>query len=70
MSDEVFATCSMCKKRVLYGATFFRCSVTACNAGKFKLIFCSAACFQKHLPTARHRNASIIQETAARAALP
>lgn len=35
--------------------------MSACNAGRFKLRFCSVACFEKHVPTARHRGASCIE---------
>jgi len=68
MPDDVFAVCCMCRKKILFGERFYRCSVTACNSGKLKLIFCSEGCFNAHLPTARHRNASFIEGTAARTA--
>jgi hypothetical protein len=65
MPDDTFAVCCMCKKKIAVGAKYFRCSVTACNTGKFKLMFCSVGCWDAHLPTARHRNASAVEETAA-----
>jgi hypothetical protein len=43
---------------------FYRCSVSSCNSGRVKLMFCGIACWDAHLPTARHRNASAIEETA------
>jgi hypothetical protein len=52
--------CAMCKVRLADDR--FRCSVTACNAGRAKLLFCSVACFERHIPTARHRNAAPIAE--------
>jgi hypothetical protein len=70
MANDTFAVCCMCRKKIAYGATFYRCSVTACNSGKLKLIFCSTGCFTGHLPTARHRNASFVEATAARAVTP
>jgi LSD1 subclass zinc finger protein len=66
MPADQFAVCSMCRKPIAFGAKYFRCSVTACNAGRMKLVFCSAGCWDAHLPTARHRSASAIEETAAR----
>ena len=60
-----FAVCSMCRKPIAFGAKYLRCSVTACNAGRMKLVFCTPACWDAHLPTARHRSASYIEETAA-----
>jgi hypothetical protein len=55
----------MCRKKIAVGEKYFRCSVTACNTGRLKLYFCSVACWDAHLPTARHRNASAVEETAA-----
>jgi len=69
MPDDVFAVCCMCRKKITFGSTFYR-SVTACNSGKLKLIFCSTGCFDAHLPTARHRNASFVEGTAARTVTP
>ena len=54
----------MCRKSIAMGAKYFRCSVTACNAGRMKLVFCTAACWDAHLPTARHRSASYLEELA------
>jgi hypothetical protein len=68
MPDLLFAVCSMCRKKILVHATYYRCSVTACNAGRLKLVFCTPACWDAHLPTARHRNASYIEEKAVRSA--
>ncbi len=65
-SGAVFASCSMCRKPIAPGARYCRCSVTACNTGRIKLYFCSEGCWDAHLPTARHRNASCIEETAPR----
>jgi len=64
MPAEFFGACSMCRKKIPFGVKYVRCSVTACNSGRMKLVFCSAACWDAHIPTARHRNASYIEETA------
>jgi hypothetical protein len=61
---ETFAVCSMCRKPIPMGARYQRCSVSTCNSGRIKLAFCSVACWDAHLPTARHRNASAIEEVA------
>jgi hypothetical protein len=63
---EVFAVCSMCRKPISVGAKYYRCSVSTCNSGRIKLAFCTVGCWDAHLPTARHRNASAIEETAQR----
>ncbi len=70
MPDDTYAVCCMCKTKILYGTRYYRCSVTACNAGRMKLVFCSPACWNAHLPTARLRNASCVEGLAARAANP
>ncbi len=59
-----FAVCSMCRKPIQLGAKYWRCSVSTCNSGRIKLMFCSVACWDAHLPTARHRNASALEEIA------
>ena len=61
---EVFGVCSMCRKQILMGQRYYRCSVSTCNAGRVKFYFCSIACWDAHLPTARHRSASAIEEQA------
>jgi len=61
-----FGKCSMCRKKIDFGAKYFRCSVTACNTGRVKLLFCSVPCWDAHLPTARHRNAAAVEDLAKR----
>jgi hypothetical protein len=60
----VFAPCAMCKKPIEMGTKYYRCSVSTCNSGRTKLSFCSVSCWDAHLPTARHRDAGAIEETA------
>jgi hypothetical protein len=50
-------TCSSCKKEIALGATYFACSVSTCNRARLALYFCSVACWDAHLPEARHREA-------------
>lgn len=61
---DPFAVCSMCRKPIAMYGKFFRCSVATCNSGRIKLVFCGIGCWDAHLPTARHRNASALEETA------
>jgi hypothetical protein len=56
------AVCATCRAAIAPHEVRYRCSVSACNAGRFKLRFCSVACFEKHIPTARHRGASCVEE--------
>jgi hypothetical protein len=58
--------CSMCRKPIAVGSKVIRCSVSTCNSGKIKLVFCSPACWDSHLPDARHRSAYFVEEIARR----
>ena len=58
--------CSMCRKPIRVGAKLIRCSVSTCNSGRVKLVFCSPSCWDSHLPGARHRDAYFVEEIAAR----
>lgn len=53
--------CSTCRAPIEEGTTYYRCSVSSCNSGRMKLRFCSAACWDAHIPTARHRNAACVE---------
>ena len=64
MPGDAFAVCSMCRKPLHLGDKVWRCSISTCNSGKVKLVFCSIGCWDAHLPTARHRNAAAIEEIA------
>ena len=60
-----FAVCSMCRKPIQLGAKYWRCSVSTCNSGRIKLMFCSVACWDAHLPTAQSDNSPIHERTTA-----
>jgi hypothetical protein len=64
MKEEHFALCSSCRTPIRPGQRYFRCSVSTCNLGELCLRFCSEACWQDHVPTARHRRAECIEERA------
>jgi len=59
-----FAKCCMCGKEIRKGEKYYKCTVSACNSGRLKLIFCSPGCWDAHLPTARHRKAACTEHTA------
>src|SRR5690606_19354406 len=62
MSPGALQTCcSICREVIAAERSRFRCSVSSCNAGRLKLVFCSPGCFEAHIPTARHKNASAIE---------
>src|SRR5262249_11723459 len=49
--------CSSCKKPIGLGATYWACSVSTCNRARLARYFGSGACWDAHLPEARHREA-------------
>ena len=57
LSESSWCRCSMCKAAIGFEAQYFTCSVSTCNRKRTGLFFCSLACFEAHLPTARHRDA-------------
>lgn len=54
--DDIWRNCNICKTGIAFGVEYFVCSVSTCNRKRTGLIFCSLACFEAHLPTARHRD--------------
>jgi hypothetical protein len=62
--DGTWKHCNICKAPMAFGAEYFVCSVSTCNRKRTGLLFCSLACFEAHLPTARHRDAWAERERA------
>src|SRR5262245_10457287 len=56
--------CSACKKQIGFGARYYACSVSTCNAQRTGYVFCSVPCFEVHLPGARHKDAAAVEEHA------
>ncbi len=54
---DYFRVCSTCKKPIAFEARYYRCSVSTCNRPRLALYFCSVACWDAHVPEARHRDA-------------
>lgn len=54
--------CATCRKLIPPGTAAIRCTVASCNTGRMKLRFCSIVCWEKHVPTARHRKANYVVE--------
>lgn len=54
--------CATCRKLIPPGTNAIRCTVASCNTGRMKLRFCSVTCWEKHVPTARHRKAAYVVE--------
>ncbi len=54
---ETWLLCSACRTPIGFGSKFFQCSVSTCNRARMRLVFCSVACWDSHVATARHRDA-------------
>ena len=54
--------CATCRKLIPPGTSAIRCTVASCNTGRLKLRFCTVTCWEKHVPTARHRKANYVVE--------
>lgn len=66
--QNFWKNCSPCKKPIPYGAKYYQCSVSTCNGQRTGYVFCSVACFERHLPGARHRDAAAIESFAPKSA--
>lgn len=56
--------CSTCKTSIPLGGKYYVCSVSTCNNKRTGYQFCSVACFDQHIPGARHKSAGAIEEKA------
>src|SRR5262245_20442264 len=64
MTETTWKICSICKRPITFETRYFACSVSTCNRKRIGLFFCSMACWDAHLPEARHRDAWAEQRTA------
>ena len=61
MELNTWRKCSSCKKAIGFNHKYYVCSVSTCNSQRTGYVFCSVACFERHLPTARHKDAAAIE---------
>jgi histone H3/H4 len=54
---ETWLKCSACRTDIAFSSKYFQCSVSTCNRARTRLVFCSVACWDSHVATARHRDA-------------
>jgi histone H3/H4 len=54
--------CSTCKKPIGHNTKYYECSVSTCTGERTGYVFCSVACFEVHLPGARHRSAGAVEK--------
>ena len=57
MPETHWKVCSTCRKEIAFEQKYWVCSVSTCNRKRLGLFFCSLACWDAHLPEARHRDA-------------
>lgn len=58
---DFWKKCSSCKKHLGFDQPHYVCSVSTCNGQRTGYVFCSIACFEVHLPGARHKDAAAIE---------
>jgi histone H3/H4 len=65
MADSsVWRQCSACRAAIGFLAKYYDCSVTTCQRGRAKVVFCSVNCWQAHSVSVRHRDAWAEENTA------
>lgn len=60
--SEVWRNCSVCKKPIMQGAVYQKCSVSSCR----KSAYCSVECWDSHVPIMNHKSAWAEEERAPR----
>ncbi|MFN8943566.1 MAG: hypothetical protein ACK5WZ_02985 [Pseudobdellovibrionaceae bacterium] len=63
-ADNIWKKCSSCKKNIHIGEKYYVCNVSSCQGQRTGYQFCSVACFESHLPGARHRDAWALERKA------
>lgn len=61
-TSNVWKKCSSCKKDIGFKTKYYLCNVSTCNGKRTGYVFCSIACYERHLPGARHKDAYAIEE--------
>lgn len=62
MDQNYWKKCSSCKNEIGFSTKYYVCNVSTCNSKRTGLVFCSVACFDRHLPGARHKDAYALEE--------
>ncbi len=62
--ESIWKKCSTCKKPILYGVTYWHCSVSTCNRKRTALVFCTVSCWDAHIGLLRHRDSWAVEEKA------
>lgn len=64
MQTIVWRKCSSCKKDLFTKQKYYVCSVSSCTVRSTDYAFCSIACWERHLPIAKHRDAGAVEAIA------
>lgn len=64
IEKNIWRKCSACKKNILLGSMYYECNVSTCTSERTGYIFCSVACWEVHLPAAKHRSAGAVEKWA------
>ncbi len=70
ITQNYWKKCSSCKKAISLNSKYFECSVSTCTGDRTGYVFCSIACFEVHLPGAKHRSAGAVEKTSPMTASP
>lgn len=69
-TTKFWRKCSSCKKPIGLNEKYYVCSVSTCNGLRTGYVFCSVACFERHLPGARHKQAGAVEKVSPNVAAP
>lgn len=61
-TQSLWKKCSSCKKEIGFKTKYYVCSVSTCTGERTGYVFCSIACFEVHLPGAKHRDAGAVEK--------
>lgn len=53
---KVWKVCTNCRKPIGFNTIYWVCSVSTCNRKRDPRFFCTVACWDAHVPVARHRD--------------
>lgn len=58
----IWKPCSSCKKDIPFNIKYYECSVSTCTGPRTGYVFCTVACWERHVPGAKHRDAAAIEK--------
>ncbi len=61
-TTEGWRRCSACKEWIALDTPYYVCNVSTCNRKRTGMVFCSADCWEVHLPMMNHREAWAVEK--------